>query len=143
MRRVTLDANVLAPGFTSVHGASRRLIERWEADDYELVISEHLLAELRRAFDDPYYRTRVSSQQVDRILALLHAQALQTAQFVPVVGVATHPEDDLILSTALSGGASVLCTRDKQLLRLREHQTVAILSPGELLALLEREVQSG
>ena len=118
------------------------MIESWEDNDYELVISEHLLAELRRAFDDPYYRTRVSSQQAERILALLRAQALVTAPFVPVVGVATHPEYDLVLATALSGGASVLCTRDKQLLRLRTYATVAILSPGELLALLENEAQS-
>jgi predicted nucleic acid-binding protein len=75
----------------------------------------------------------------DRILALLRAQALLTAQFVPVVGVATHAEDDLVVSTALSGDASVLCTRDKQLLRLGQYQTVSILSPSELLALLEAE----
>lgn len=142
MRRVTLDANVLAPSFTGGRGASRRLIEHWEDDDDELVISEHLLAELRRAFQDPYYRTRVSSQQAERVLTLLRAQAQFTAQFVPVVGVATHPEDDLVLSTALSGDASVLCTRDKQLLRLREYEAVAILSPGELLALLEAEAQT-
>ena len=58
---------------------------------------------------------------------------------VEVRGVATHPEDDLVLSTALSGQASILCTRDKQLPRLRSYQSVAILSPGELLALLETE----
>lgn len=52
-------------------------------------------------------------------------------------GVATHPEDDSVLSTALSGQASVLCTRDKQLLKLHSHQQIAIMSPGEFLAFLE------
>jgi predicted nucleic acid-binding protein len=61
---------------------------------------------------------------------------------IPVIGVATHPEDDLVLSTALSGNATMLCTRDKQLLRLRSYQTVDILSPGELLALLDAEAIS-
>jgi predicted nucleic acid-binding protein len=56
-----------------------------------------------------------------------------------VRGAATHPEDDLVLSTALSGDASILCTRDKQLLKLRSYKTVTILSPGELLSLLESE----
>ena len=69
----------------------------------------------------------------------LREDATLTELTTPVVGVATHPEDDLVLSTALSGNASILCTRDKQLLRLHDYQTISILSPGELLALLERE----
>lgn len=56
---------------------------------------------------------------------------------VSVRGVATHPEDDIVLSTALSGQATILCTRDKQLLKLGSHQQIAILSPGEFLAFLE------
>ena len=54
-------------------------------------------------------------------------------------GVATHPEDGLVLSTAMSGDGSILRTRDKQLLKLRSYYSVAILSPGESQALLESE----
>jgi predicted nucleic acid-binding protein len=72
-------------------------------------------------------------------MASLREDAKLTDLSTPVIGVATHPEGDLVLSTALSGEASFLCTRDKQLLRLRQHQIVSILGPGELLALLERE----
>ena len=142
MRRITLDANVWAPGFTSLWGASRRLIEHWEEGDFALVVSEHVLAELARTFDDPYYRSRFSPQQVKRSLMLLRTDDLVVELTTPVVGVATHPEDDLVLSTALSGGASILCIRDKQLLRLRVYQTVSILSPGELLAPLENEASA-
>ena len=55
------------------------------------------------------------------------------------MGVATQPKDDLVLSTALSAQAAILCTRDKQLLKLRSYQTVVILSPGELVARFEAE----
>ena len=58
---------------------------------------------------------------------------------VEVQGVATHPEDDLVLATAFSGEASVLCTRDKQLLKLRAFQGIEILSPGEFLGRLALE----
>jgi len=137
--RVVLDANVLTPGFTSTGSASSRLVSHWRAGAYELVISEHILAELARAFKDPYYRARATPRQAERALALLREDAIVTELTTQVVAVATHPEDDLVLSTALSGQASILCTRDKQLLRLRSCQSVAILSPGELLALLEAE----
>jgi hypothetical protein len=43
--------------------------------------------------------------------------------------VATHPEDDLILATALSGAADYLITGDSKLQKLGTFQSVTILSP--------------
>ena len=137
--RVLLDANVLAPGFTSQGSASTKLVSLWRAGVFELILSEHLLRELARTLADPYYATRVPTEEAIGTLARLRIAATVTDLTVEVRGVATHPEDDLVLSTALSGQASILCTRDKQLLRLRSYQSVAILSPGELLILLEAE----
>lgn len=131
---------VLASGFTSSVGASAWLVQRWRNDGYVLVVSEHILQELVRTLrEDRYFAARTMPSFVTAILARLGTSATMTLLTIPVVGVATHPEDDLVLSTALSGQASVLCTRDKQLLKLRSFQTVAILSPGELPALLEAE----
>ena len=143
MRRIVLDTLVLASGFTSDAGASAKLVRPWEDRKFILVMSEHTLAEIRRTLEQYRYVTpRTTARQAAAIMASLQEDAARTELALPVVGVATHPEDDLVLSTALSGGASVLCTRDKQLLRLREYRTVSILSPGELLALLEREAPS-
>jgi putative PIN family toxin of toxin-antitoxin system len=103
------------------------------------VLSEHILGELARTLTDPYFAARLGPEEAAAILTLLRTNATVTELAVPVRGVATHPEDDLVLSTALSGQASILCTRDKQLLKLRSHQTVVILSPGELLARVERD----
>jgi predicted nucleic acid-binding protein len=55
---------------------------------------------------------------------------------VTVEGVATHPEDDLVLATAVSGGAQFLVTGDHRLLALREYEGVVIVSVREFLALL-------
>jgi predicted nucleic acid-binding protein len=41
-----------------------------------------------------------------------------TEQTVDDHGVATHPEDDAVLATALSGQSTALCAQDKQLLKL-------------------------
>jgi putative PIN family toxin of toxin-antitoxin system len=139
VRRITLDANVLAPGFTSQSGASARLLDHWRAGRFELILSEHVLEELARALADPYFAALLPPGEDAAILTSLNVDATLTELTVPVVSVATHPEDDLVLSTALSGQASILCTRDKQLLKLRSYQSVDVLSPGELLARLESE----
>jgi predicted nucleic acid-binding protein len=125
---VALDANVLAPGFHNRGSASGELINLWQREVYELVVSEHLLAELTRTYTDPYFQCCIESGEV----------ALITDLTVSVTGVATQPKDDLVLSTALSGKASLLGTRDRQLLKLGAFREVRIASPGQLLEELRR-----
>ncbi len=139
MIRATLDANVLAPGFTSRGGVSGRIIARWRNRAFELVISAHMLQELARTLTDPYFAARLKPDEALAIVAELNIIANLTDLTVDVRGVATHPEDDLVLATALSGQAAILCTRDKQLLKLGSHKGIAILSPGEFMTLLETE----
>ena len=76
MTVVVLDANVLVPGFVGTMGSvSTRLIDLWREGHYDLVISEHLLGEVKRALDDPYYRSRVPPnrpKELSRCFARMH-----------------------------------------------------------------------
>ncbi len=56
--------------------------------------------------------------------------------------MATHPEDDLVLATAVSAAADYLVTGDKQLQRLGGYHGVAIVSPRDFLALLQQQDES-
>ena len=78
MRRITLDANVLAPGFTSQGSASARLINQWRAGAYELVLSAHVLRELARTLTDPYFARRLPADEATAILTLLSSNATVT-----------------------------------------------------------------
>ena len=139
MTRAVLDANVLAPAFANPTATAGRLVALWQVQRFELVVSEHVLAELRRTYADPYYARRLTARQVETTVALLRAEAIVTPLTIRVSGVATHPEDDLVLATGLSAGADYLGTRDRQLLKLGTYGGMRIVSPGELLAILERE----
>ncbi len=140
--RAVLDANVLAPAFANPTATAGRLIALWQAGGFELVVSEHVIAEFRRTYADPYYARRLSPQQVDAAVALLRAEAIVTPITLPVSGVATHPEDNLVLATGLSGDADYLGTRDRQLLKLGGHLGLRIVSPGELLVILLQDIRS-
>jgi len=137
--RAVLDANVLAPGFLSKTSGAARLLELWRRQSYELIVSEHLLTELARTYTDPYFQQRIAPDEVDRILRLLRRRAVVTELTVTVTGVATQPEDDLVLATGLSGRASYVATYDRQLLKLAIYRSLQIVPPGRLLALLEEE----
>lgn len=56
-----------------------------------------------------------------------------------VTSVATHPEDDLVLATAVSAQVDYLVTGDRQLQRLDTFQDVRILSPRQFLTILEHD----
>lgn len=136
MITAVLDTNVLASGFVSRTGAPGQLLFSWTYGMFELVISEAILTELERTFQNPYFRGRLASTQVVANLTLLRRQATIIPITALVEGVATHPEDDLVLATAESAHADYLVTGDKKLQRLRTYQQITILSPREFLDLL-------
>jgi predicted nucleic acid-binding protein len=67
-----------------------------------------------------------------------------TVTVVPITeevhNVATHPEDDLILATAISAKADYLVTGDTKLERLGTYESVTILSPQRFVETLTQEV---
>jgi predicted nucleic acid-binding protein len=100
------------------------------------VISDHILEEIRRTLAKPYFSRHLTPDDQAAGVELFREDATVTPITVVVGGVATHPEDDLVLATAVSGNVDYLVTRDRQLLRLGTYQGVRIVSTGDFLALL-------
>jgi putative PIN family toxin of toxin-antitoxin system len=137
--RAVLDTNVLAPGlagFANPASTSGALLRAWRSDQFELVTSEPILDELARTLSRPYFRRRLSTEQVGAVLALLRSYASVTSITADVRGVATHPEDDRILATAVSGKADYLVTGDAQIQKLTSYEGVEIVSPASFIRVL-------
>ena len=56
----------------------------------------------------------------------------------PEVRIVRDPNDDAIVACAVAAGADYLVTRDKDLLSIKAHQGIAVISPEAFLALLRR-----
>ena len=106
-----------------------------------MVVSEHLLTELAHTFEDPYFRRRLTLEQIAADLRLLHRRAIMATITAPVEGVAMHQEDDLTLATAVSAQAQYLVTGDKQLQNVRSYHRVSIVSPREFLDILTSKAE--
>jgi putative PIN family toxin of toxin-antitoxin system len=140
MSSAVFDTNVLASGFvglTRPESTPGALIRHWSAHRFDLVVSGIIIRELERTFEQPFFRRRLSPQQMARHLQSLRADALFTAVTVRVQGVATHPKDDLVLATAVSARADYLVTDDSQILQLGSYAGVRIVSPREFLDVLQ------
>jgi uncharacterized protein len=130
---VVYDANVLVSGLAgyrierSTPGA---LVRAWQRGEVELFLSEHILGEVTRTLSGPYFRRRLSEAQIVQGMATLRLRSRIVSITEEMQGVATHPEDDLVLATAASAGVDYLVTGDAQLQKLQEYQGVRIVNPS-------------
>jgi putative PIN family toxin of toxin-antitoxin system len=141
MITAVVDTNVLASGFASSSHSSlpAQIIDAWRAGSYTLVVSEHILDELERTLLTPYFRRRLTLDAIAADCALLRRQAIVADLTVNVSGVATHPEDDLILATAVSAHTDYLVTGDTRLQKVGSYEGVRIVSPRDFLDILSPE----
>jgi predicted nucleic acid-binding protein len=107
-----------------------------------LILSEHILDGMVRAWQQPYFRARYTHDQGQRALRFLQNRAAIVTPVDTVHGVADDEEDDLVLATAVAAEVPYLVSGDKGLQRLGHFQTIHILSPREFLDLLRQEAAS-
>ncbi|MBI2761189.1 MAG: putative toxin-antitoxin system toxin component, PIN family [Chloroflexi bacterium] len=104
-----------------------------------LILSDHILGEVEQTLTKPYFARRLTVAESHAAVAHLRRFATITPISVEIRGVATHPEDDLVLATAVSGGAQYLVSGDGGLQQVRRYRDVAIVSPREFLGMLEAD----
>jgi predicted nucleic acid-binding protein len=107
---------VLASAVRGAGDASRapgEIYRRWRRDEFVLVLSSYLLDELTEVFRDRYFVERVTKRQKSQFLWALRNLAEHVKITDQVRGIASHPEDDPELATAVSATVDYLVTGDK------------------------------
>lgn len=114
--RAVLDPNVLISALLSPSGSPAKLVARWLAGEFELVVSERLLEELRRALAYPKLRTRISEEDGAAFIEMLNRTATHVTD--PVAEPRSRdPGDDHLVALA-EASAAVIVTGDDDLLAL-------------------------
>ncbi|MGH2617462.1 MAG: putative toxin-antitoxin system toxin component, PIN family [Thermomicrobiales bacterium] len=138
MISAVLDANVLVSGFPRQRGAPSELIDRWLDDEFQLIVSEHILDGVVRAWSNPWFRDRFARHEVERALAVLRTEATVVIPVPGIQGVAPDDEDDLVLATAVAGNVDYLITGDRRFRAIGQYEAIAIRSPREFVAILDQ-----
>lgn len=102
---------------------------------FTVLSSDHVLDEVERALAKPFFARRLAPADRAAYTALLRREAVIVRPRTAVRGVASHPEDDLVLAAALDGEAHYLVTGDEGLRDLGTFRGVEIVTPRELLEL--------
>lgn len=102
-----------------------------------MYVSEPLLEEVTRTLAKPYFAEQIGPDRTRRFLTLLKRTSVVQPIVEPVVGVATHPEDDWILATAQNAHAPFLVTGDKALRALGTFGSTRLIDPAGFADFLE------
>lgn len=140
MISAVLDTNVLASGAVSTYNPPGQILNAWRLGKFELITSGHIIDELCRTFQKPYFQNHVSSNDIAAFIELLQNEAIITPITTRVSRVATHPEDDLIIAAAISAKTDYLVTGDGGLLRrvANSCQGVKFVTPSNFLSILKQ-----
>ena len=138
MIATVLDVIVIVSGFTSNQGAPADLIERWLSREFQLILSEHILDGVARAWNKAWFQERYDANEAQRALGLLRTRATIVVPVSVVHGVAPDWEDDLVLTTAVAGNATYLVTGDRRFRAVGRHGTITFCSPREFALILGR-----
>lgn len=136
-----LDANTIVSGMIAFREGSTppaTLFRAWRGNRFNMAISSHILDEVERTLMKPYFAGHPDRDIYPEMVATIRTYASFHAIDKIVPGIASHPEDDLVLATAVSGHAHYLVTGDKQLLSLEHYEGVKIVSPREFLTMLDQ-----
>ncbi len=131
-RRAVLDPNVLISALLSPTGSPAALVARWLGGEFELVASELLLAELRRALAYPKLQARITDQEATDFIELIGRNATMVDDPATPQRRSRDPGDDYLLALA-EATAAILVSGDQDLLDLSD---MPVRSPAAFLASL-------
>ena len=133
--RVVLDTNVLVSALILKSRISR-LVDSWRMGRITPVVSRETFDEFRRVLEYPKF-----SLPKSEIQGILQQEILPFFEVVehvdPVAGVCRDPEDDKFLACAASAKVAFLVSGDKDLCSPGKFGPVRILTPEQLLAMLD------
>ena len=138
MLRVVLDANVYVSALIRPDGPPGEIVKRFlREDSFEIVLSLAIVEDTVRAFGYPKVRKYIrAGVDPERWLEDVILLAELVAGDHEIKGVSADADDDKYFAAAVEGRATLIVTGDPDLLEVKEHRDVRVVTPRAFLNLL-------
>lgn len=136
--RAVVDTNILIRALIKPRGSVGPILADLAEGRYTAVYSEPMLDELVAKLALPRIRVKyaIDQETIETTLALL---AIRGELVHPThrVKISRDPKDDMLIEAAIAGHADFLITGDEDLLVLKRHEGVRMVTPRTFLAALQ------
>ena len=135
-----MDTNLFISALLTAKGNPARILNRWKAGYFDLVISLPILKETKRVILYPKIRKRLNwtDGEINEFLLGLAQFSFMVSGESKVDVIKDDPTDNKYLACALEGNADYIVTGDQHLLRVGEYKGTKIISPKEFLDILKK-----
>ena len=136
MPRAVIDTTVWISGIFW-HGIPHQILEMWKAGDFEIIISEAILAEIGRKLNEKATKFEMETEVVNEWLDLIIGEAI-LVQPQEKIRACRDPDDDLFLEAAVEGRADFIVSGDKDLTDMGEFRKIKLVKPRQFYDFLTR-----
>jgi len=140
--KLVIDSNVIISG-ALWEGPSAKLLSAILDGKAQMFVSDALLREIQEVLGRPRFAERLtaSGETPETIVTGLRAASFETIPIAMTAPKELRDADDAhVLACAVAAGADAVVSGDQDLLILRSHEGIAIITPREALRRLGLDV---
>jgi uncharacterized protein len=139
--RVVLDANVFVSAYINPEGTPGQIVQSFLRDgSFALVLSEPIIAEVLEALAYPKV-LKAARSKIEPALWFEDLVVLSqlVSDDIAIQRISADPDDDQYVACAIAGRATFIVTGDPDLLNVRQHEGVRIVTPRSFLDVLANQ----
>ncbi len=139
--KVVLDTNIIISRYLSPTGLPATVLNLWEKEAFDVLVSEELLQEYERALGYTHIQksTSMTPEEITQAVQGFRENAILVEPAEDVTVVERDRDDNKFIACALAGGAEYIVSGDNDLLSIKTYRGIRILAPSAFLVLLEQE----
>jgi putative PIN family toxin of toxin-antitoxin system len=121
MIRTVMDTNLLVAALKNKKGYPARLLEAWMNDEFELIVSPHVLSEYERVLLSPLVQKNSSwnLSEVGELVEALKDATIGVPGALALQVIAQDPTDDKFFIAAVEGQADYIVTKEQRWKKLK------------------------
>lgn len=134
--RFVIDTNIFISALITQGTPPDLLYQAWKQGVFDVITSQAQLDEIKRVSAYERLQRYFTPEDVVELLATIDTIA-EVVTELPVVDYSPDPDDNLIIATAIAGGADYIVSGDKRhMLALKSVEDIAIITVREAIELI-------
>lgn len=140
--RVVLDANIFVSALISDKGNPARIINRWLAGEFDLLVSRPIVDEILKVTGYERIQNKYAKVGENRLefVALVEENSIWAEPSETIDIVSADESDNRYIECAVTGNAQYIVSGDQHLLDIGDYQGIIIVTPAMFITLLDSDL---